>query len=304
MKPTILVLLLSILFSNFAFGQEIIETKASKLRDEGNLKLAIEEHAKVYAEDATNRTNTYNYACALALDKQIDTAFYYLNVATAQDSTVQALNDPDFYFLIEDERWAKLQDKLIERVEAKHGKYGDLDLAKELWTMKVKDQAFYYHIKTVRKIAGNDSPIIKALWELKKKINDENLKRITEIIDTKGWPKKSVVKGNAAGTVFLVIQHSDIETQKKYLPMMKEAAENEEASWSSLALLIDRVNLREGKEQIYGSQIYRNDDDTFYVKDLKDPEYVNQRRKEVGLGPIEDYVKRWDIKWTVEQKEK
>ena len=91
--------------------------------------------------------------------------------------------------------------------------------------------------------------------------------------------------------------------QKKYLPLMKEAANNGEASWSSLALLIDRVNLREGKEQIYGSQIYRHKDGSYYVKDLKEPEYVNQRRKEVGLGAIEDYVGRWGIEWTIEQKE-
>ena len=134
--------------------------------------------------------------------------------------------------------------------------------------MKVKDQAFYYHLDVADKTVGRESPIISALWELKKKINDQNLDRIIEIIDNQGWPKKSVVKGSAASTVFLIIQHSDIETQKKYLPLMKEAADNGEANWSSLALLIDRVNLSEGKEQIYGSQIYRNEDGSFYVKDL------------------------------------
>jgi hypothetical protein len=40
------------------------------------------------------------------------------------------------------------------------------------------------------------------------------------------------------------------------------------------------------------------------VYEVKDPEYVNQRREEVGLGPIQDYVKRWGIEWTVEQKER
>ena len=62
--------------------------------------------------------------------------------------------------------------------------------------------------------------------------------------------------------------------------------------------------LGEGKEQIYGSQIYENEDGSFYVKDLQEPEYVNQRRREVGLGPIEDYVGHYGIEWIVEQKEK
>ena len=194
--------------------------------------------------------------------------------------------------------------ELIERVEFKYGKLEEVDLFKELWIMQIKDQAFYYHIEVAEKKLGTESAILPALWELKKKINEENLDRIIEIIDTKGWPKKSVVKEDAALTVFLVIQHADLETQKKYLPIMKEAANNGEADWSSLALLIDSVNLGEGKEQIYGSQIYRNEDGSFYVKDLEEPEYVNQRRKEVGLGPIEDYLSRYGIEWTVEQKEK
>jgi len=304
MKQTVLTLTIGILFFGPLFGQQFQRSAAGKLRDEGNLKLAIKEHAKVYEKDSTNSFNTYNYACALALDRQIDTAFHYLNISMARDTSVEPLYDPDFYFLIEDEKWSELQKELFERVEFKFGKLKDVDLLKELLTMEIKDQAFYYHIDVAEKKFGRESPIIPALWELKKKINEENLDRLIEIIDTKGWPKKSVVKENGARTVFLIIQHADLETQKKYLPIMKEAANNGEANWSSLALLIDRVNLREGKQQIYGSQIYRNEDGSFYVKDLQEPEYVNQRRKEVGLGPIEDYVGRWEIEWKVEQKEK
>ena len=304
MKQTIFTLVIGFLFFGNAFGQTIIRSAADKLRDEGNLKLAIEEFAKIYKRDSANSTNTYNYACALALDRQIDTAFHYLNIAMARDTSVYPLTDPDFYFLIEDERWSKLEKELFERAEFKYGKLEEVDLIKELLTLEIKDQAFYYHIEIAEKKFGRESPILPALWELKKKINKENLNRLIEIINTKGWPKKSVVKEDAATTAFLIIQHADLETQQKYLPIMKEAANNGEADWSSLALLIDRVNLGEGKEQIYGSQIYRNEDGSFYVKDLEEPEYVNQRRKEVGLGPIEDYLSRYGIEWTVEQKEK
>ena len=304
MKQTILALTFGILIFGNAISQPFEKSKADSLRDAGNLKLAIEEYAKLYEQDSTNGNNTYNYAAALALDRQIDTAFHFLNIATDKDTSVQVLNDPDFYFLIGDDRWSKLQDKIINRVEAKYGKYQDVELSKELWTMQIKDQAFYYHIDVAERTVGRESPIISALGELKKIINDQNLNRIIEIIDAQGWPKKSVVEGSAATTVFLIIQHSDIEIQKKYLPLMKEAANNGEADWSLLALLIDRVNIREGKKQIYGSQITRNEDGSFSVKDLQDPEYVNQRRKEVGLEPIEEYVSRWGIKWTIEQKEK
>ena len=304
MKKVFSLFTFALFLSTLTFAQAPKPSKADSLRDEGKMDLAIEEHAKVFKEEPDNRNNTYNYSCAYALTRQRDSAFHYLSIAIQNDTSVQFLNDPDFYFLLEDDRWSELENMMVERVEAKFGKYENMALAKELWKMKVKDQAFYYHLNIAEKAAGRKSPIIGALWELKHQLNKENVRRIEEIIAEHGWPKKSVVKGSAASTVFLIIQHADIEVQKKYLPMMKEAANSGEASWSSLALLIDRVNLREGGKQIYGSQIYRNDDGSFYVKDLEEPEYVNQRRKGVGLGPIEDYVKRWGVEWTVEQKEK
>lgn len=273
-------------------------------RDNGDLSKAIKEFKLIYNEDNTDLVNIYNLACAYALRKQSDSAFFYLNIASISDSSVRALNDPDFYFLTEDPRWLDLENSLIQKVESIHGKYENIELSKELWRMKIKDQAFYYHLKIAEKSNDKNSIIIDALWETKNLINKSNVNRIEEIIEQYGWPKKSMVGDNAAGTVFLVIQHAEIDVQKKYLPKMREAADNGEANWSSLALLIDRVNLREGIEQIYGSQLYGNSDGTYYVKDLFDPEYVNQRRKSVGLGPIEAYVARWNVVWEIEQKEK
>lgn len=37
---------------------------------------------------------------------------------------------------------------------------------------------------------------------------------------------------------------------------------------------------------------------------IMEPEYVNQRRRELGMDPIEDYQKEYGLVWTVEQKEK
>lgn len=308
MKKILPLILLFNIIVGLCLGQNkqftIVKSKADSLRDLGKLDESLKEFSKIYQAKPTNRLNTYNYACALALLGHKDSAFHYLNIATANDSIVSALNDPDFYMLLEDERWSKLENEIIPRTEAKYKPYKNPELAKELWRMKIKDQAYYYHIKIARKQNGNKSPIIRALWELKSKINAANVARLTEIIESGGWPRSSEVGGMAANSAFLIVQHADINVQKKYLPLMRAAADAGEARWSALALLIDRVDLREGKKQTYGSQIYSNDDGSYYVKDLKDPEYVNQRRKKVGLSPIEQYVKRWDIEWKIEQKEK
>ena len=106
------------------------------------------------------------------------------------------------------------------------------------------------------------------------------------------------VNGNS--TLFLVIQHADIATQEHYLPMMREAVTNGDAFGSDLALLEDRVALRQGKRQIYGSQIGRENTGEFYVSPLDDPDHVDERRAAVGLEPLANYVANWDIKWDVE----
>jgi hypothetical protein len=303
MKNITSTLLFVLLLSTTSYSQSST-SKADSLMAIGEMKEAKAEYYKQFLLDPNNRSNTYNYASALALTRNTDSAFFYLNLAIANDSGVMALTDPDLFHLIDDARWAQLEDSLLIRVEARHGKYPKVELSKELWRMKIRDQAYYYHISLANKKLEDASVLTSALWQMKHKLNEQNLRRLTEIIDSSGWPKKSLVKGSAAGAAFLIVQHSDLATQQKYLPLMEAAATNGEASWSSLALLIDRVNLREGKEQIYGSQVYQNEDGSFYVKDLLEPEYVDQRRREVGLRPISSYVKMWDIIWDIPQKEK
>lgn len=284
------------LCSCITFAQNHENSITDSLRKQGLIKEAIVEYSKLHKLNPNDKVNTYNYACALALDRQNDSAFYYLNIALIGDTTARPLNDPDFYFLMKDSRWQELEDTMIARLEQKYSPYENKELTKELWRMNIIDQAFYYHTNITK-----DELLLSVIWELKHKLNEQNLIRLEEIIDEHGWPKESVVGERAAGTVFLIIQHTNLETQKKYLPIMTENVKNGEASGASLAMLIDRINMREGKPQVYGSQIKRNEDGTFEVFEIENPQYVNQRRSEVGLPPIQEYVSRWGIEWTIEQ---
>ncbi|MCB0725105.1 MAG: tetratricopeptide repeat protein [Ignavibacteriae bacterium] len=276
---------------------------ADSLRDAGNLDAAIEEYQRLYNTNPNDDDNTYDLAGALALNRQIDSAFHYLFIAVRNDTSVVVLSDPFFIHLIDDPRWSELEDMLIERVEKKLGKYSNVELSKELWRMRLKDQAYYYHINIAEK-NGYGNLVRMALWDLKTRINEENVARLEEIISEYGIPKISYVKNTAAEAAFLIIQHADIKTQEKYLPMFIEAADSGEAHWFQVALMVDRVNIRTGKMQIYGTQLYQHEDGSYYVKDLIEPEYVNQRRAGVGLGPIQEYVKQWNVVWDIEQKEK
>ncbi len=48
---------------------------------------------------------------------------------------------------------------------------------------------------------------------------------VEKILDEHGWLGADVIGEQGNKTLFLVIQHSDLETQLKYLPMMREAVQ-------------------------------------------------------------------------------
>lgn len=146
---------------------------------------------------------------------------------------------------------------------------------------------------------------MKAHWKIINEKDSINLIKVKKILDERGWLGADIIGNQGNSTLFLVIQHSDIETQEKYLPMMREAVSKGNARASSLALLEDRVALRKGGKQIYGSQVGRDQETgEYYVLPLVDPDNVDKRRAEVGLGTIQDYISNWGMTWDVEEYKK
>jgi hypothetical protein len=132
-----------------------------------------------------------------------------------------------------------------------------------------------------------------------------NLIAVSKILDEKGWLGVDEVGETGNSTLFLVIQHADLETQLKYLPMMRKAAKEGKAELSSLALLEDRVALRQGKKQIYGSQIgWDSVSGKYYVLPLENPEKVDERRAQMNLPPLNDYTAYWDFTWNPKKHRK
>lgn len=139
---------------------------------------------------------------------------------------------------------------------------------------------------------------MRELWKTIRAKDATNLIKVQSILDKHSWLGSDSVGKQGNTTLFLVIQHADQATQEKYLPMMREAVKNGKAQSSNLALLEDRVALGQGKRQIYGSQIGQNPEtQTYFVLPLEDPENVDKRRSEVGLGPISKYISQWQLKW-------
>ena len=119
---------------------------------------------------------------------------------------------------------------------------------------------------------------------------------VCHILYTYGWLGPDKVGFLGTQTLFLVIQHARLEIQEKYLPMMRQAVKEGKVLARDLAFLEDRVALRQGKKQLYGSQTWLDrSDGKLSVQPVEDPENLDKRRAAVWLEPMSVYLGyTWD----------
>ncbi len=168
-----------------------------------------------------------------------------------------------------------------------------------------EDQKYRNDMDDVRKKYGGGSVEMKNLFKEMKIADSLNLIVVEKIINKYGWLGADKIGRFANNVLFMVIQHSDFKTQEQYLPVMQEAVKNNNAEAQDLALLEDRVALKQGKKQIYGSQISWNlKTNTYIIYPIIDPDNLDRRRAAVGLSPYSDYLKVVNITWNLEQYKK
>ena len=178
----------------------------------------------------------------------------------------------------------------------------DKQLVATLDTIYEDDKKYRTQINDIAKEYGWESNELKEHVKIMKAQYSINTSKIKKILDEYGWLGADIIGNQGDSTLFLVIQHSDLETQEKYLPMMREAVKKGNAKANNLAFLEDRVALRKGEKQIYGSQIAPDPETGEYIiLPLIDPENVDKRRAEVGLGKFQDYISDFGLTWNVEE---
>lgn len=115
---------------------------------------------------------------------------------------------------------------------------------------------------------------------------------LKQVIEKYGWPGKSLVGRGASQAAFLFAQHADEDTAFQKLCLEKMTAMPAgEVSKQHIAMLTDRVLVHEGKPQRYGSQLSMVDG-KLKPSPIEDEANVDARRKEMGMVPLADYIKR------------
>ena len=150
------------------------------------------------------------------------------------------------------------------------------------------------------------------------------------ILDSLGIPEG--LSDTSYSALFLVVQHSDLEHQRKYYPLFETGAEKGLIEPSDVATMLDRILMHEGKPQVYGTQTFlqmktiivkaeedgkpENGTGTAYTSEsanylwpVENADSLDIRRARVGLPSIGTYMEifgemgmtlLWDKEMTVD----
>lgn len=164
-----------------------------------------------------------------------------------------------------------------------------------------KDQGIRYEFQSA--IEKQADPVKRdSLLNIMHKQDKENLALVKSLLAKHGWLSPQKVGIDASQALFLVIQHADLATQEQYLPMIRAAEKRKEILSSNLAILEDRINMRKGLKQVYGSQGFPDKQTgRMYIYPVADPDKLDERRASVGLVPMAQYTKAMNITWNLEE---
>lgn len=158
-----------------------------------------------------------------------------------------------------------------------------------LCAIRDKDQSIRQKIMPML-ASGNQDSIMAVVVQMNM-IDKENQTFVFGLLDNQGWPDGLSDKANSA--IFLVIDHAEFAAQEKYYPVVKEKAEQGIIGKEDAATLQDRILMKKGEMQVYGTQttmVVINGENINYLWPVKNPDQLDKLRKEVNLPPIAEYI--------------
>lgn len=290
-------------FSLVSYGQSYVDLilKADTLYEENDFKGSA-ELLDIALTMKIDGGVLYNAACSWTLAGDKEKALDYLSKAL-DNGLADLINDvsilesdSDLEALKGDPKWGNLIEKFKD--ELKYNQPTNVDLKYVIEDLEIKDQTLRQLLKDAEEKLGDNTASFNYFKSLIIKQDSISAIKIKSILDENGWPNKSIVGSKANKAFGLIMRHAPIELQERSLPLLQSSVESGQSAGTDLAYLTDRVLLRKGKPQIYGTQVVE-DENTGKMKvyEVEDPTNVNVRRKAIGLENIEAYLSYWKIVW-------
>jgi hypothetical protein len=158
-------------------------------------------------------------------------------------------------------------------------------LRAELLAMAAEDQR-------VRAGLAADGSLFDGYHPRMAEVHRRNAARLAAILDCHAWPGPSLVGADGADAAWLVLQHAigDPPLMRRGLALLRQTPGV--VAPAQLAMLEDRVRAFEGRPQRYGTQYDWDEHGQLSPLPIEDPDRVDERRRSVGLGPLDENTRR------------
>ncbi len=188
---------------------------------------------------------------------------------------------------VEDEskpEFRKLREELLQRVEV------DQAVRNDFVTFMAKHADKTSGNVEFSKLPKDDAARFNEVIHKMSSTDEENTQWLKQVIERHGWPTKSMVGKDGAKATWLLVQHADADRdfQRLCLTKMLELPKGVVPA-QDIAYLTDRILVGEGKKQKFGTQcVLKNS--KYVPSPIEDEEHVDERRTEIGLMPLAEYL--------------
>ena len=149
--------------------------------------------------------------------------------------------------------------------------------------------------QAVREGFGVDGKVDTTQIRLMNRTDSANTEWLKAHVKRWGWPTSQQVGDEAVQSAFLIVQHAvhDTAFMRDMLPFIQAAHRRGDLNGGAVAMLIDRLEVKAGRPQIYGTQLSLLDG-RWQFDPIADSPGVDARRREMGLSPLAEYMRLID----------
>jgi hypothetical protein len=162
------------------------------------------------------------------------------------------------------------------------------DARRELETRGRADQAVREGFGTGGQIDSNQAAAMM-------RTDSANASWLKDYVARWGWPTGAQVGREAIGAAFLIVQHAvhDTAFMRAMLPAIEASYRRGDLHGGDVAMLTDRLEVKAGRGQIYGTQLSLRDG-RWVLDPIADSSGVDERRQKMGLPPLAVYLRQVD----------
>lgn len=135
-------------------------------------------------------------------------------------------------------------------------------------------------------------PVGKRIGDMMAANDRANTAELKGLLTQHGWPRRDELGEEADDAAWLIVQHADqdLPFQKRVLALLDAARRDGGTKPEHYAYLSDRVAVSEKRPQLYGTQGRCLRAGLWEPDPVAEPEALDERRRELGMGPHASYV--------------